>query len=156
MFLKRFCKRRIWYCFFCFSALFPEFHSFEPSFHFERFYEQIVLGIDAIYRDNTSFTQNIYDSFPLASLDNRSFDRVHSYRDRTGSLHPLHHDANAQQWPRRKTLFVTFLCGIGHVLSSVILGMIGIAFGVALHKLQFIESVRNDSLAWRLIAFGMI
>jgi len=64
--------------------------------------------------------------------------------------------ANAQQWPRRKTLFVTFLCGIGHVLSSVILGMIGIAFGVALHKLQFVESVRNDIIAWAFIAFGMI
>ncbi len=64
--------------------------------------------------------------------------------------------ANAQQWPRRKTLLVTMMCGVGHVLSSVLLGIIGIAFGVALHKLQFIESVRNDIVAWAFIAFGMI
>ena len=31
----------------------------------------------------------------------------------------------------RKTAFVTFLCGIGHVLGSVVLGLIGIGLGIA-------------------------
>ena len=30
--------------------------------------------------------------------------------------------ARARQWSQRKTLWITLLCGIGHVLSSVVLG----------------------------------
>jgi nickel/cobalt transporter (NicO) family protein len=64
--------------------------------------------------------------------------------------------ARAQQWSRSKTLLVTFLCGIGHVSSSVILGAVGIAFGVALRRLEIIEAVRGDIAAWILIAFGIV
>jgi len=64
--------------------------------------------------------------------------------------------SQVQKWSRAKTLLVTFFCGIGHVLSSVVLGFIGIAFGIALHKLEVIESVRGDIAAWILIAFGLL
>jgi nickel/cobalt exporter len=64
--------------------------------------------------------------------------------------------SQAQNWSRAKTLLVTFFCGIGHVLSSVVLGFIGIAFGIALHKLEVIESIRGDIAAWVLIAFGLL
>jgi nickel/cobalt transporter (NicO) family protein len=64
--------------------------------------------------------------------------------------------SRAQNWTRGKTMFITFLCGIGHVLSSVFLGIIGIAFGVALAHLQLIESVRGNIASWVLIAFGII
>jgi len=59
-------------------------------------------------------------------------------------------------WSNLKTVFITFLCGLGHVMSSVIIGMIGIAFGIAVSKLEGIESVRGDLAAWALIAFGLI
>ena len=62
----------------------------------------------------------------------------------------------AQGWSRARTLWVTFFCGLGHVLSSVALGSLGVAFGTALHKLEFIESVRGDIAAWALIAFGLV
>lgn len=64
--------------------------------------------------------------------------------------------AQAQKWSRVKTMWVTFLCGIGHVLSSVLLGFVGIAFGVALHRLELIESVRGEMAAWALISFGLL
>jgi len=64
--------------------------------------------------------------------------------------------SQAQKWSRTKTLLVTFFCGIGHVLSSVVLGLVGIAFGIALHKLEVIESVRGDIAAWILIVFGLL
>ncbi|MCB2204892.1 sulfite exporter TauE/SafE family protein [bacterium] len=64
--------------------------------------------------------------------------------------------SQAQKWSQRKTMFITFLCGIGHVLSSVLLGFAGVLFGVALHKLEFIEGVRGEFAAWVLIAFGII
>lgn len=62
----------------------------------------------------------------------------------------------ARQWTIRKTMLITFLCGLGHVLSSVVLGFIGIAAGISLSKLQFLESFRGNIAAWLLIAFGLV
>lgn len=59
-------------------------------------------------------------------------------------------------WSSRKTMWITFLCGVGHVLSSVVLGFAGVAFGIALNKLVHIESVRGNLAAWALIAFGLV
>jgi nickel/cobalt exporter len=64
--------------------------------------------------------------------------------------------SKAGNWRVSKTLLLTILCGIGHVLSSVVLGLIGIAFGTAVAKLEFIESFRGDLAAWALIAFGLV
>ncbi|RKY55499.1 MAG: hypothetical protein DRP89_03175 [Candidatus Neomarinimicrobiota bacterium] len=63
--------------------------------------------------------------------------------------------SKASQWNVRKTAFITLLCGIGHVLSSVILGLIGIALGIAVSKLGIIESFRGSLAAWLLIGFGL-
>lgn len=41
-------------------------------------------------------------------------------------------------------------------LSSVALGAIGIALGIAVHRLTAIESFRGDIAAWALIAFGLV
>lgn len=59
------------------------------------------------------------------------------------------------KWSNLKTISVTLLCGLGHVLSSVVIGLIGIAFGVAVSRLEAIESIRGDFAAWALIAFGL-
>jgi nickel/cobalt transporter (NicO) family protein len=64
--------------------------------------------------------------------------------------------SQAGKWSRAKTFWITILCGIGHIGSSVILGIIGIAFGIALRKLVFIESVRGNIAAWLFIAFGFV
>jgi sulfite exporter TauE/SafE len=64
--------------------------------------------------------------------------------------------ARARNWSRSRTLLITFVCGIGHVLSSIILGIIGIAFGTAIHHLEGIESIRGEIAAWGLIAFGIL
>lgn len=62
----------------------------------------------------------------------------------------------AGKWPLKKTALVTVLCGIGHVLSSVLLGFVGVALGIAASKLVSIESVRGNMAAWALIAFGLV
>ena len=64
--------------------------------------------------------------------------------------------SQAQKWSQRKTMVISFLCGIGHVLSSVLLGFAGVLFGVALQKLEFIEGFRGELAAWVLIVFGII
>lgn len=64
--------------------------------------------------------------------------------------------ARARAWSGRKTALITFLCGLGHVLSSVVLGLIGVAVGVAVGQLEALESVRGNLAAWALIAFGLV
>ena len=61
----------------------------------------------------------------------------------------------ARKWSRTKTIVITFLCGLGHIASSIVLGMIGVAMGLAVKKLELIESSRGNIAAWLLIAFGL-
>ena len=60
----------------------------------------------------------------------------------------------ARRWTLRKTLFVSFLAGLGHILSSVVLGFLGIALGIAVAKLEGVESARGALAAWLLVGFG--
>jgi sulfite exporter TauE/SafE len=62
----------------------------------------------------------------------------------------------AGKWSTFKTTWVTLLCGIGHIGSSILLGIIGIALGVAVTKFEAIESLRGSLAAWFLIAFGLV
>lgn len=64
--------------------------------------------------------------------------------------------SRSRRWSMRKTLGVTALCGLGHVLGSIVLGAVGIAAGVTLNKLNLIESTRGEMAAWLLIAFGLV
>ena len=63
--------------------------------------------------------------------------------------------ARARRWPLSKTLIISFLCGLGHVLSSVVLGFLGIGLGIAVTKLEGVESFRGSLAAWLLIGFGL-
>jgi len=60
------------------------------------------------------------------------------------------------EWSKIKTFWVTLLCGAGHVGSSVIIGLIGIAFGFALSGIISFESARGNIAAWLLTAFGFV
>jgi sulfite exporter TauE/SafE len=62
----------------------------------------------------------------------------------------------ARNWSAAKTGLITALCGLGHVASSVILGLLGVSLGLAIGKLEFVESFRGSLAAWLLIAFGLV
>lgn len=64
--------------------------------------------------------------------------------------------ARVGAWSRRKTLWVTALCGVGHVAGSVALGVVGILFGLSLSRLEAFESSRGSWAAWALILFGLL
>lgn len=64
--------------------------------------------------------------------------------------------SKARRWSRNKTMWITFISGIGHVGSSVLIGLIGIALGFSLNKLEYIESFRGDLVGWMLLAFGIL
>lgn len=62
----------------------------------------------------------------------------------------------ALRWSRARLAAVTVLCGLGHVLSSMVLGLLGIALGLSLARLQAWETARGAWAAYALIAFGLV
>jgi ABC-type nickel/cobalt efflux system permease component RcnA len=64
--------------------------------------------------------------------------------------------AQAGGWSRKMTLAVTLACGVAHILSSVALGVLGIAAGITVGRLVEIESARGEWATYGLIAFGMV
>jgi len=62
----------------------------------------------------------------------------------------------ARCWSLSKTLRVTVFCGFGHVLSSVIIGAVGLLLGAQLLSLTEIEGLRGNIAGWALLAFGLM
>jgi ABC-type nickel/cobalt efflux system permease component RcnA len=62
----------------------------------------------------------------------------------------------AREWSRVKTVVITILCGLGHIASSVVLGLIGVWMGLMLKKLTVVESFRGAIAAWLFIGFGIV
>jgi nickel/cobalt exporter len=60
----------------------------------------------------------------------------------------------AEGWSLRKTLLWTGLCGLAHVLSSVLLGLLGVALGWALSSMETFEASRGNLASWALTIFG--
>ena len=63
--------------------------------------------------------------------------------------------AKPGKWSLRKTLLITALCGIGHVGSSVVIGVVGVAAGLALASVEGVEGTRGSFATWALIGFGL-
>jgi len=61
----------------------------------------------------------------------------------------------ARRWGLGKTLRITALCGLAHVMSSVLIGAAGILIGAELLRLVAIESGRGTLAGWLLLAFGL-
>ena len=68
--------------------------------------------------------------------------------------------AKARRWTWRKTLVVTLLCGLGHVLSSLLLAAGGVALGASFEaaaaKVDGLADSRAAFATWLLIAFGSL
>lgn len=62
----------------------------------------------------------------------------------------------ARGWSLKRTGVITLLCGLGHVASSVLLGLAGIALGAMVGRLEVIEAYRGDLAGWAFIAFGLV
>lgn len=63
--------------------------------------------------------------------------------------------ARAGGWSIPRTLGVTAACGLGHVAGSVVIGLVGLALGIAVMQLEGLEALRGDAAAWLLIGFGL-
>ena len=62
----------------------------------------------------------------------------------------------ARRWSMLRTSVVTLIAGTGHVLGSVVLGMIGVAAGLGIQKVSQVETVRGDLAGWLFMAFGLV
>ena len=63
--------------------------------------------------------------------------------------------ARSRSWSLRRTVAVTAVCGVGHVLGSIALGFLGLAFGWALSGLVDFAALRGTVAGWLLLAFGL-
>ncbi|MEI6845925.1 MAG: sulfite exporter TauE/SafE family protein [Candidatus Firestonebacteria bacterium] len=95
------------------------------------------------------------DSFGVLAITAVSLGVVHTL---TGPDHyiPFVAMAEARQWSIAKTMLITFLSGLGHILSSVLIGFAGIMIGKSLQKLTLFETARGDIAAWLMIIFGLV
>jgi len=80
-----------------------------------------------------------------------------------GALHALAPDhwipfvalARAQHWSKWKTSYSVLLAGLGHVSSSVAIGLIGILLGITTDHVNGWENIRGDVASLLLIGFGV-
>jgi len=64
--------------------------------------------------------------------------------------------SKSNNWSMRKSIFIVVVCGIGHVMGSVLLGFAGVGLFTAVDYLVNIEEIRGTVAAYTLIAFGII
>jgi nickel/cobalt exporter len=62
----------------------------------------------------------------------------------------------ARKWSAARTAVITALCALGHIGSSVVLGLIGVSLGLAVESLTGAESLRGRIAAWLFIGFGLV
>ncbi|MFC1666435.1 sulfite exporter TauE/SafE family protein [Candidatus Omnitrophota bacterium] len=60
----------------------------------------------------------------------------------------------ARKWSLMKTAMLTLLCGFGHIMSSVIIGALGVIFSINVMRLEILEAFRGNLAGWALVAFG--
>jgi nickel/cobalt exporter len=63
--------------------------------------------------------------------------------------------SKSRNWSMVKTLNIVIIGGLAHVLSSVVIGFIGIGAGIGLSKLELFEGFRGNIAAWLLFSFGV-
>lgn len=64
--------------------------------------------------------------------------------------------SKSNNWAVKKTVYIVLLCGIGHVLGSIIIGFLGISLSAGVTSLVNIEDIRGIIATYTLVAFGLI
>ena len=63
--------------------------------------------------------------------------------------------SRARKWTLSRTILLTVICGLGHVLSSVVLGLVGVYLGWQLNRLAFFQDMRGNVSGWVLLLLGL-
>ena len=62
--------------------------------------------------------------------------------------------SRSRKWTMSKTMMWTAICGLGHILSSVVIGLISVVLGWQFSKLEMFQDVRGNISGWCLLFFG--
>lgn len=60
----------------------------------------------------------------------------------------------SEGWSLKRTLLLTFICGLAHVLSSIVVGGLGIGLGWSLSSMEGFEGIRGSVASYTLMGFG--
>jgi len=63
--------------------------------------------------------------------------------------------SRVQGWSFRRTMWITALCGLGHIASAVGLGLAAVGLGLAVEHWVSLEAVRGQLGLGLLVAFGL-
>ncbi len=63
--------------------------------------------------------------------------------------------SRARGWGMARTLRLTVVCGAGHVGASALLGLFGVAAGLAIGRIDAVETLRGGVAAWLLFGSGL-
>ncbi len=58
-------------------------------------------------------------------------------------------------WSYFRTMCAVFACGFAHVLSSLVIGAVGLALGAGVGALERVEGSRADIVKWAFLAFAV-
>lgn len=64
--------------------------------------------------------------------------------------------SKTRNWSLGKTIGWTLTCGMGHVMSSVLLGLGGAAIGWSLSRISLFENIRGGIAGWVMLFFGLL
>ncbi|KXX71434.1 hypothetical protein [Flammeovirga sp. SJP92] len=94
------------------------------------------------------------ESFPLL-LSALSIGVIHTL---SGPDHymPFVALAKTKNWSTTKTLNIVAICGVGHVIGSIVLGLLGVALGWSVSNLEIIEGQRGSIASWFLLIAGLL
>lgn len=62
--------------------------------------------------------------------------------------------SRSRKWNLGTTALWTVLCGFGHVMSSVLIGFIGVFLGWQLSKIEGFQDIRGGLASWSLLVLG--
>ena len=64
--------------------------------------------------------------------------------------------SRSRKWSLATTAFWTILCGLGHVFSSVLIGLIGVFLGWQFSKIEGFQEIRGGLASWSLLILGVV
>lgn len=64
--------------------------------------------------------------------------------------------SRVQGWSLKRTLLITALCGVGHIASAVVIGVVAVALGLAVEQLAPLEALRGTLALGLLVSFGLV
>lgn len=63
--------------------------------------------------------------------------------------------SRVQGWTLERTLWITALCGFGHVASAVVIGLAAVGLGLAVEQLAPLEEARGSFSLFLLVTLGL-